>query len=74
MIGWVGDDKLQFYTQADVVDRFRVRVRRTRNGVPVWNYFGVPAEVVVVLASVFADVKKPPTGGTGAVAANHEVE
>lgn len=63
-MNWYGDNKLQFNDEADCVGVYRVRVNRSRhNGVTVWNYYGVPPEVIVVLTSLYNEMKKPPAGG-----------
>lgn len=52
---WHGDENLQFSTEIYIDNLFRVRVpaRRTQDGTIIWNYFGVPAAVMVVLVNAY---------------------
>lgn len=58
-MNWHGDETLQINDEADVVGLFRVRVpgARVQDGKRVWNYYGVPPAVAVVLVSVFNEQK-----------------
>jgi hypothetical protein len=55
-VRWFGTPELQFNTKPNIVNTFSIRVpAHNKKG---WHYYAVPPAVVIVLCSLYNEMKK----------------